>query len=131
MIKKILLVPLVALVFMSCGNSPQKVKYEKDSVKLKQDFLPGVSGPLNIKTLRDSLIGIWGDDESPNAVFKISANSVRYLEDSKTYKYVLNKDSIKIYYDEYTYRARVNFVKDTLMMDSKEDESAKFWKFKN
>jgi hypothetical protein len=131
MIKKILLVPLVALVFMSCGNSPQKVKYEKDSVKLKQDFLPGVSGPLNIKTLRDSLIGIWGDDESPNAVFKISANSVRYLEDSKTYKYVLNKDSISIKYEDYTYSAKIYFTKDTLVMNSPEYGVAKFWKFKN
>jgi hypothetical protein len=125
------LVPLVALVFMSCGNSPQKVKYEKDSVKLKQDFLPGVSGPLNIKTLRDSLIGIWGDDESPNAVFKISANSVRYLEDSKTYKYVLNKDSISIKYEDYTYSAKIYFTKDTLVMNSPEYGVAKFWKFKN
>jgi hypothetical protein len=122
---------LLALILMSCGNSRQKIKYEKDSVKLKQDFLPGVSGFSPKALLEDSLYGIWTDGSDENATIKIKPDSIYYPDQLRSYKYALKGDSIKIYYNEYTYRARIYFVKDTLMMDSKEDESVKFWKFKN
>ena len=62
---------IVALMVLGCRQTPKRIVYEKDSVKLKQDFLPGVSGASPKASLEDSLYGIWTDGSDENATIKI------------------------------------------------------------
>ncbi|OOQ60071.1 hypothetical protein BC343_27470 [Mucilaginibacter pedocola] len=118
---------------MGCKRPQQKIVYEKDSVKLAQDFLPGVASSPSpeVPSLQKRTIGVWIGTESPDPVFEISADSVFYFAHDTSYKYLFDKDSIDIKYDDYDYKAKVYFKNDTMVMNSPEYGIAKFWKFKN
>jgi hypothetical protein len=122
---------LIGLLVLGCNRAPKKIVYKKDSLKLKQDFLPGVSGPVVKASLKDSLIGIWTDGSDANATFDIRRDSIYYVDQFASYKYSLTADSIKIMYDDGPERFKVYFIKDTLIMDSKDLGASKFWKFKD
>lgn len=52
----------------------------------------------------NSIIGVWKleGEESPN--FELRADSIYYVDHDKSYKYLITKDSIFIFYDDWTYR---------------------------
>ena len=79
----------------------------------------------------DKILGIWTDGTTENATFDIRKDSIFYVDQFESYRYLLKKDSINVYYSDYTYSAKVYFKKDTLIMDSKDYGVSKFSKFKN
>jgi len=87
---------------------------------------------INAELLKAKLKGAWTDSNSENAIFDVNDTSFYYVdEDQNAYcPYSLVGDSITIKYPSYTYTGRITFNKDTLIMDSKEDPEAKFWKFR-
>ena len=123
---------LLALIFVGCGNSRQKIKYEKDSVKLKQDFLPGVAGSqVPEPSLKDKIQGVWTDGSDVNASFLVRKDTIVFIE-QPPYRYGLKNDSIQIFYPNRDFKARLFFKKDTLIMDEGgEDGLIKYWAFKD
>lgn len=71
-------------------------------------------------------MGIWTNGSTLNATFKIEKKSIYYVDDFKDYNYNLINDTIKINYPDYTYRAEVILRNDTLIMNSKEYNQAKY-----
>jgi hypothetical protein len=128
--KNIVLKKFFVLIFVccACNYSPKTKMVKDDTVN---------SNPKSTKTKseiidnRTNIAGTWTSGDSENATFEINADSVYYVEHFESYKYSVDKDSIKIYYPDFTYSAKVYFIKDTMVMSSKEDGVSKFWRFKN
>jgi len=123
--KNLIILPIA--IFYGCNNAPKSGRSLHDSLKRKS--ANELSRKLN--NFKQKLIGIWTDGSSDNATFDIKKDSIFYVDQFKSYRYSLNQDSIKIYYPDFTYTAKVYFIDDTLVMDSQDDGIAKFWKFKN
>ena len=77
-----------------------------------------------------SLIGPWTSGLSDNALFDVRKDSIFYVEDLESYKYILVGDSIKIYYPGYTFSGKVNLQQDTLTITS-EGEESRYWRFRD
>jgi hypothetical protein len=86
----------------------------------------GVAGKAEKK-----IMGTWTDGKTANPSFEIRPDSIYYPADSGIYKYSLKKDSIRIYYDDNTFRAKIHLNKDTLTMNSPDVGIMKYWRFKN
>jgi len=69
--------------------------------------------------LRNKMQGLWADvHQADLAVFHIKPDSVYYVDDSRSYKYELRKDSIFIFYPDWTYTGKVSVLKDTMTITS-------------
>lgn|SRR5690554_1497615 len=64
----------------------------------------------------NKLIGLWSIVGEGNSLFKISIDSIYYLESNTTYKYEVKEDSLFIYHDGYIYKSSYNFSKDKLII---------------
>ncbi len=117
-----LIIILLSILIWGC-TSPKKSD-DVDTTKAS----PKIDEQSSI-FFKDKIIGIWTGGESPNATFEINKDSIYYVDHFKSYKYTLKNDSIKIFYDDYDYSAKIYFLKDTLVMNSPEYDIAKFWKF--
>lgn len=110
---------LAVLCCYGCNSPVDKSKGLHDT--------SGNSESKNTVTVKDSLspvnnklIGIWTDGRTENATFDIRKDSIYYVEQMKSYRYSTRGDSIKIYYEDYTFNANVYFIKDTLAISSEE-----------
>ncbi len=65
----------------------------------------------------NKLIGLWSIAGEENNLFKISIDSIYYLEANTTYKYEAKEDSLFIYYDGYIYKSSYYFLKDKLIIN--------------
>lgn len=97
-----------------------------ESIEKKQVELTKV-----IKITPHEIMGIWTNGSTENATFKIEAKTIYYVDDFKDYDYKIVGDTIEIHYPDYIYRAEVLLKNDTLIMNSKEYNQAKYWKFKD
>jgi hypothetical protein len=122
---------IIAIIYCSCSNSTKKSPIDKDSAKATTNVESEVNTHSSISLDKNKILGIWTNGTDDNSTFKINKDSIYYTDEFKSYKYLLMKDSIKIFYDDLTYSAKIHFVKDTLMMDSKDDGISKYWKFKD
>ena len=84
----------------------------------------------NTATLKEKLLGPWGNESSENAIFNIDADSIFYVDQVAFYKYSLTGDTITAYNTGSAYKSKISFRGDTLVMDS-EGERTKFWRFRN
>jgi len=119
----------IAMISLGCNGKSLK----KSAVKKKTDTniaLLNATASAPVVDRTHSLIGIWTNGLTGNATMEIHKDSIFYVERFERYKYLLTNDSIKIYYPDYIYSAKCFFMKDTLVMSSKEDGMAKFWHFK-
>ncbi|NNV55172.1 hypothetical protein [Limnovirga soli] len=116
---------LIAMLLLGCNNlQDSKAGNERQDTS---KIVPVKIDP--IKQANNKLLGIWSDGSSENATFIIKSDSVYYVDQFKSYKYVLNDDSIKIIYPDWIYAAKVIFKNDTLILES-EDGTSEFLKFK-
>lgn len=129
---KIYFLLMIALVAAGCGRSSKNIVYEKDTLKLKQDFLPGVaSGPSPAIPLRERIQGVWTDGSDVNASFLVKGDTIVFIEQAPR-RYEIKEDSIKIFYADSTHSAKLFFKKDTLVMnDGGEEGEIKYWRFKD
>ncbi|HVW95201.1 MAG TPA: hypothetical protein VHA56_04495 [Mucilaginibacter sp.] len=128
MTKKLIL--FVATICFGCTYADKNTKSSSKDPQVavtdvKNDKTPGSAPKSNKKA-----IGVWTNGNSANATFEIKEDSIYYVDQFKSYKYLISKDSIHIYYPDYIYGARFYFRKDTLIMDSQDDGVSKFHRFK-
>jgi len=124
-----------AILFLSIGAALLSCESNLDSVPERKSKNP--DSVLSRRAIRSKaaatetpdkkLVGIWTDGSSENASFEIKNDSIQYLDPFEEYKYERYGDSIIIYYSDFTYKGKISFVKDTLVMKS--DEESKFWRF--
>lgn len=73
------------------------------------------------KTQNDSinykfLLGIWSDEDDPNASFVIRQDSIYYPDEDKSYKYYINNDSLSTL-DKVLHKSKiVKITKDSLIL---------------
>lgn len=111
--KKIVLISIIVFTLQACGEengstsinedtiatfNPDTIRTLKDTVTtvLKLDTLQQTGNKIN-----DKILGFWalvGDD---NASFEIKKGKIFYPEFSRSYKYQIIGDSMKIKYDGY------------------------------
>ncbi|MBK0380433.1 hypothetical protein [Mucilaginibacter segetis] len=121
---------MIACFALGCHNATESDVSDNDSLQNSQQQALMDAGKTQAN-LKQKLSGIWTDGNTQNASFNFKGDSVLYVEDRKNYKYALTNDSITIYYPDYTYRAKLAFVNDTMLMISQGADTAKFWKFNN
>ena len=78
----------------------------------------------------DTIKGIWTDKSTENATFKINNKTIYYVDDFATYKYTYSNNTIKIYYSDYIYEAKVSFSKGIMIFKSSDGDISKFCRFK-
>ncbi|MBO9683737.1 MAG: hypothetical protein J7502_13900, partial [Flavisolibacter sp.] len=66
-----------------------------------------------------------------SATFDIKDKTICYVDEGGDFKYSVEADLITIKYPDYTYKAKLSFQSDTLIMNSEEYGETKFWRFKN
>ncbi|MDI9366511.1 MAG: hypothetical protein QM541_16260 [Flavobacterium sp.] len=117
---------LFSLGFLSCNSAQvDSKKSATDSLTYPAETQKTVAITSDLK---DKILGIWGNDYSENAVFEIRKDSIYYVDQFETYKYILKDSIITIFYRDYTDSSMLSFKKDTLVMESN-GEKSKFWKF--
>jgi hypothetical protein len=75
-----------------------------------------------------SILGIWTDGSTENATFEINKKTIFYVDLLKEYK--LKKDSVFIFYDDYTFKGKIKISTDTLYITN-EGIERKYWRFKD
>ena len=80
--------------------------------------------------LKKKILGAWTYETKGNATFQISEKNIFYVEHLVSYKYVLKKDCIKIFFDGYQLNGKIQFINDTMFITTKNDRQ-KYWRFKN
>lgn len=78
--------------------------------------------------LQRKMQGVWTDGNSENAIFKIEADSIRYVDAVDAFSYCMKVDTMEITFSGYTYQGQIRFIGDTLVMTS-QDLTSKFWRF--
>jgi len=63
------------------------------------------------------MLGVWSTKDDLVQDFEIRKDSIYYIDQEKSYKYVLTKDDTLItYFDGYTNKSKVIVRKDTLIL---------------
>jgi hypothetical protein len=135
---------LLAILYLTSCNSGQASteKSQSDTPNLiAEQKKPNVSTIDTIQkvtvvsnsadSLKSRLKGLWTDGTTDAATFDIKDKTIYYIDEGGDYKYSVNGDIITIKYPDYTYKAKLSFQLDTLIMNSAEYGETKFWKFKN
>ncbi|MBX9781005.1 MAG: hypothetical protein K2X26_11720 [Chitinophagaceae bacterium] len=114
---------------VSCPSNTQKNDNKLDTTKIKATQTSTLINNQNDNNLNKSILGIWTDGTTDNATFDIREDSIYYVDQLKTYKYFIDKDTIQINYSDLIYKAKIEIRNDTLMFIN-EDGASKFWHFK-
>ena len=123
---------LIFLLLIGCKreetvskSKPQTKNTSSKAIEIKQK-----ESNRNSEITQNMIMGIWTDGSTENATFEIKSKSIYYVDDFKDYSYELKNDTIEIKYPDYIYRAKVLLRNDTLIMNSKDYNQAKYWRFK-
>lgn len=121
---------VVMVLLASCSDNPTS----KSTTKKQENKVLSAPRPANTDPVSNNqILGIWTDGQTngDNAVFKIRKDSIYYVDHFKSYPYQIKGDSLSIKYPDYDYKARVSWLKDTLVFTSAEDGVVKYWRFKD
>ena len=124
----------ILLLNASCNSEENSnPKTENQSQAKNKNTIQEQVKPQNTTALelKKQLLGLWTDANSENAIFEVKPDSIYYTEQFKSYKYNLNKDTISIVYDDFTFEGQIQFQNDTLIMTADEYEPQKFWRYIN
>ncbi|WP_291274396.1 hypothetical protein [Flavobacterium sp.] len=130
---KIKLLFLILYFLLSCKKERVTEKQGLENVILKKATETIEVNKMiknDSKISNHMILGVWTNGSTENATFEIKSNTIYYVDDFKDYNYSLQNDTIEINYPDYVYRAKVLLKNDTLIMNSKEYNQAKYWKFK-
>ena len=82
-------------------------------------------------TSKKQIMGNWEAlNGNENLTMQISKDSIYYVEHAEYHKYAIHKDSLFIYYPDYSVSGKPILLKDTLAIVS-ESEISKFTRIKN
>ena len=98
-------------LLFSCKEKNQPITTNKKDLSIAA--LDSGSMPAE-RTHTSSILGPWTSGLSDNALFDIGKDSIFYVEDLESFRYVLTGDSIKIFYPDYTFQGRIQLQQDTL-----------------
>ncbi|QNP53509.1 hypothetical protein [Hymenobacter qilianensis] len=132
---KYVMVYILFVFFISSCDLELKNTGSKDAL-IKNNELKEVaersSSALNKSEnhFNSKILGAWTNNSSENAIFDIRKDSIYYVDDLISYKYSMNRDSIKIDYLDWAFVGAVSFARDSLIISSK-DGVTKYWKFVN
>lgn len=113
---------------IACKSGGKTESTDTTATKVSVPKQPEI--PTDTLTLPKDVLGVWTTGRTNDASFEIRKDSVYYPGEKHSFKYVLKKDSIKIFYEDYVYSGRVYFVKDTMNFSSPVDGPLKMWPFK-
>jgi hypothetical protein len=74
--------------------------------------------------------GIWASKEGGDALFDMSADSVYYIDESKSFKYEFTDSFITIHYEDFEYSVKFEIKKDTMYMYPDHEEAVVLFKMK-
>lgn len=93
---------IIAAFFLYSCNEQKRQEALTESQK-KLDTIKNIT---SLKSRNDiSLLGIWSKDESP--LFEVTKDSIYYIDQDISYKYLLDHDKITIYYDDFDYHGEI------------------------
>lgn len=124
--KLIVTLLLLFVSFLSCNlfqSDNKKSNFDSSVFATKTKQIE-----VKASSLKDKILGIWGNEYSENAVFEIRRDSIYYVDQFKTYKYIIKDSTITIFYPDYIDSSKLSFRKDTMVMES-DGKKDKFWKF--
>jgi len=139
--KNLLLNSLLAIILASCSDNGrnESANIHADSMIKKEDSnnkklnysVKEVQDTINPKSdkIGTNILGIWAMLGEQNANFEIEKDKILYPEQSKSYKYKIVKDSIKIKYGSFegVYAVRMRGT-DTLILTG--DQETIYYRFK-
>jgi hypothetical protein len=114
--KKIVLISIIVFTLQACGEENGNTEINKDTtaafnsattLDTTKTLKDTVTTVLKLDTLQqkgtinDKLLGFWALLDDENASFEIKKGKIFYPEFSKSYKYQIIGDSMKIKYDDY------------------------------
>jgi hypothetical protein len=74
--------------------------------------------------------GVWRAIEEKNATFEIKPTNIYYFEHAKGYSYKLTGNILTIKFPDYNFTGKVSFIKDTMIINSKEYGVSRYKKIK-
>lgn len=132
---------LTILYLTSCSSGQVSIeKSQSDTANLiaaqkKPNMIDTIQKVVLVSSSADSLKsrlkGLWTDGTTETATLEIKDKTIYYVDQGVDYRYSVNADFIIIKYPDYTYKAKLSFQSDTLIMDSEEYGETKLWRFKN
>jgi len=126
---------VVGIVILSACNQAKTAKNVQQIPKLPQISNVESTKKDTITTVSkdhhpDSLLGLWAAVGENNATFKIKKSSIFYVDNNQTFKYAVNNDSIKIFYEDGPENFQFKLAgADTLILTGL-DGPSKFYRFK-
>lgn len=128
---------LCVLILVSCMNDNvdsnprnEDTTLQQKDIKVDSIVKKSEDDTSHVGVLHKKIAGFWALVGEENVSFEINQTHFFYPEFSKSYKYLLQNDSIKIAYDGYdeSYLVKLRG-KDTLILAG--DEEQIFYRFKN
>lgn len=121
-------------VLTGCSASDSSSNSTADTLSSKKEQVPAtISKPILTKpgVTREQLLGLWTHGLTEHATFHIGKDSIYYVEQLESYPYVLQGDSMTIFFTDYSSKSKVELVDDTLVLSSADFDTSKFTRFKN
>ena len=117
---------IVSLLIAAC-SSPTKNEEVVTTVPTPSasNTVAPVSNTINYK---DSLLGNWSDGSDENATIHVMDDSILYVSHMDKYKYMVQNDSLKLYFTNETAVVKMSLKGDTMFWFSKTD-TTKLWRF--
>ena len=117
---------LLCLIVLCCkeksktDNIPAPYEGNRQNLSKKTEKTYNVS-PKN-------LFGVWFTERGDNAIFNISADSIYYVDNLRSYKYEIRADTLKINFDGWISKSLiVKLTTDSLILMDFDDKSISFF----
>jgi len=109
-----IIISMISLAFstwlVSCGNHGHQSASQKGDA------------------LRNNILGLWGGLNEDSPVWKITADSIYYFQEGKTYPYTLYVDSLVIRFPDHLYSLKhITVIGDTMVF---KDEVGKMYAYR-
>jgi hypothetical protein len=119
--KLIIILPVCIILFYGCNYSKSNnTTLNADSVSLgknKNNTRSSLSDTDKSNRLKKQIFGVWLIKGETATDFEIRKDSIYYIGQNKSFKYILTKDdTLVIYFDGYINKSKVLVNKDTLIL---------------
>jgi hypothetical protein len=121
----------VLFIFLfGCNSSQSSSTVEQDSILTKTALHP-IHSEGKSSVDKAQILGTWTDGSTENATFDIQEDSIFYVEEMQSYPYSLSRDTMSIRYPDMSFKGKVYFITDTMVLTDAESGTTKYIRFKN